>query len=159
MESMEAVFNEIDLLPSSRQSTPSGSGEADVSINSRLIRIEELAHKAKNSVRASWTSIEAINERLWDGATQVDKLKIQFDELDDRFIEIVELMTNIEMSSQFQATKCTSISEILHELGEYASHNVETSEFVAQSSAQLLKQTDGLKAVIAQLQNLTGLKK
>ena len=157
IESMEKLFDEIDSLPPSQQLTAANSGNTHESVSLRINKLEGLLHKAKKNVKTSRELIDIINQRLWDGDTHVNNLKTQFNEFDDRFKEIVELMGSIEISSQFQATKCASVSEILHELGLYASHNVETSEFVAQSSDKLLKQTDRLKTVITQLQDLTGL--
>ena len=158
IESVEELFSEIDSLPPSQHLTAAKAGTGQELMQLRIKRIEDLLEKTKAKVRTSHPLIDAINERLWEGDTQLNNLKTQFDELDDRFTEIVELMANIELSSQFQASKCTSVSEILHELGLYASHNVETAEFVAKSSDQLLDQTDRLKLVISQLQDLTGLR-
>ena len=157
VESMEELFDEKDSIPASQRSTAPKSGNSYKSKCLRIHKTDDLMRKAKEYVKTSRHLIDVTNGRLWEGYIQLNNLKAQFDEVDDRFTEIVELIANIEMSSQFQASKCASVSKILRELGLYASHNVETSEFVAQSSDQLQNQTERLKTVISQLQNLTGL--
>ena len=157
IDTMEGLFDEMDLWPTSASIVSTDSENVDESLSLRMRGIEDQLNKTKESVRNSRKLIDVINERLWEGDTQVTNLKKQFEKHNESFSGIVELMTNIEKSSHFQATKCSSISETLHELGFYASQNVKTSRFVAHSSDQLLLQTDRLKMVISNLVKLTGL--